>query len=74
MTGLVSEEEMLITVRFRFVEFEKWRKDTLLDALVPTWEYPERLAMAKYYPQFYHKVDKVLHPRASMPFFFCFAD
>ncbi|KAM0324776.1 hypothetical protein ACHAQA_007740 [Verticillium albo-atrum] len=40
-----------------FVEFEKWRKETLLDALVPTWNYEEKEAMFKYYPQYYHKTD-----------------
>lgn len=41
-----------------FVEYEDWRKKTLLDALVPTWNYQEGEAMAQYYPQFYHKTDK----------------
>ncbi|KAK3689597.1 CRAL-TRIO domain-containing protein [Podospora appendiculata] len=41
-----------------FVECEKWREDTKLDDVVPTWEYPEKEAMFKYYPQYYHKTDK----------------
>ncbi|KAK6218878.1 Sec14 cytosolic factor [Colletotrichum tabaci] len=41
-----------------FIEFESWRKKSLLDALVPTWDYDERDAMLKYYPQYYHKTDK----------------
>ncbi|KAI0129145.1 sec14 cytosolic factor [Xylariales sp. AK1849] len=41
-----------------FVDCEKWRADTKLDETVPTWEYPEREALFKYYPQYYHKTDK----------------
>lgn len=41
-----------------FVDCEKWRKDTKLDETVPTWEYPERKDLFKYYPQYYHKTDK----------------
>ncbi|KYK57200.1 Sec14 cytosolic factor [Drechmeria coniospora] len=41
-----------------FVDTEKWRKETKLDELVPTWDYPERPEVAKYYKQFYHKTDK----------------
>lgn len=43
----------------RFVECEKWRQDTKLDDVVPTWEYPEKEDMFKYYPQYYHGTDKV---------------
>ncbi|KAK6062508.1 Sec14 cytosolic factor [Seiridium cupressi] len=41
-----------------FVDTEKWRADTKLDETVPTWEYPEKEALFKYYPQYYHKTDK----------------
>jgi len=41
-----------------FVDCEKWRKETNLDDTVPTWEYPEKEKMFKYYPQYYHKTDK----------------
>lgn len=41
-----------------FVDFEDWRKKTMLDALVPTWDYTEREALSQYYTQFYHKTDK----------------
>lgn len=43
----------------RFVETEKWRKETKLDETVPGWSYPEKDQIAKYYKQFYHKTDKV---------------
>ncbi|KAK4445021.1 CRAL-TRIO domain-containing protein [Podospora aff. communis PSN243] len=41
-----------------FVDCEKWRKETNLDDTVPTWEYPEKEQMFKFYPQYYHKTDK----------------
>lgn len=43
----------------RFVECEEWRTRTKLDETVPTWEYPEKPEISKYYKQFYHKIDKV---------------
>lgn len=52
----------------RFVNAEKWRKETKLDELLPTWEYPEKEQIFKYYPQYYHKTDKVRprHHTASL--------
>ncbi|KAK8066249.1 Sec14 cytosolic factor- variant [Apiospora hydei] len=41
-----------------FVDCEAWRKETKLDETVPTWDYPEKEALFKYYPQYYHKTDK----------------
>lgn len=46
----------------RFVDTEKWRKDTKLDETVPIWDYPEKVELFKYYPQYYHKTDKVTNP------------
>lgn len=43
----------------RFLDTEKWRKETKLDETVPTWDYPEKAEISKYYTQFYHKTDKV---------------
>ena len=43
----------------RFVDCEAWRKETNLDDVVPSWEYPEKRDIFKYYPQYYHKTDKV---------------
>jgi hypothetical protein len=45
----------------RFVDCEKWRSDFGggVDALVPGWDYKEKEQMFKYYPQYYHKTDKV---------------
>lgn len=41
------------------MDCEEWRKETKLDELVPTWDYPEKPDVFKYYPQYYHKTDKV---------------
>lgn len=52
----------------RFADTEAWRKEIRLDELVPEWEFPEKAEMFKYYPQYYHKTDKVslcLHPPHS---------
>ena len=43
----------------RFVKCEEWRKATKLDETVPTWDYPEKAEIFKFYPQYYHKTDKV---------------
>lgn len=43
----------------RFVECEAWRKDIQLDELLPTWDYPEKPEIQRYYQQYYHKNDKV---------------
>lgn len=45
----------------RFVDCEQWRKDTKLDELVRNFEYTEKAEVFKYYPQYYHKTDKVLY-------------
>lgn len=42
-----------------FVDCEKWRKEIKLDEILPNWDYPEKEEMFKYYPQYYHKTDKV---------------
>ncbi|KAH9065111.1 CRAL-TRIO domain-containing protein [Lactarius deliciosus] len=38
---------------------EQWRKDDKIDELVQTFEFKEREEVNKYYPQYYHKNDKV---------------
>lgn len=43
------------------MDCEAWRKETKLDEVVPVWDFPEKAAMFKYYPQYYHKTDKVSH-------------
>jgi hypothetical protein len=45
---------------FRFIDCEEWRKETKLDEILPKWDYPEKEELFKYYPQYYHKTDKVL--------------
>ena len=47
---------------YRFVDSEKWRKEYAgvgIEELVRTFEYKERAEIFKYYPQYYHKTDKV---------------
>lgn len=41
---------------------EKWRKDFGTDELVHTFEYTEKPKVFEYYPQYYHKTDKVRLP------------
>jgi hypothetical protein len=46
----------------RFIDCEKWRAsyaDVGVEELVRTFEYKERPEIFKYYPQYYHKTDKV---------------
>jgi hypothetical protein len=56
----------LLTCR-RFVDAEKWRKETKLDELLPTWDYPEKEQIFQYYPQYYHGTDKVRCEPAIIP-------
>ena len=42
-----------------FVSCEKWRKEFGVDELVRTFKFTEKEAVSKYYPQYYHKTDKV---------------
>jgi hypothetical protein len=50
---------------------EEWRKSFGTDAIARSFEFPEARDVDKYYPQFYHKTDKVssqtLH---SVPYVF----
>ena len=45
---------------------EEWRKEFGTDELVKTFEYKEKPEVSKYYPQYYHKTDKVSY-RPLMP-------
>lgn len=38
---------------------EEWRKKFGTDDLPKTFEYPEKAEVFKFYPQYYHKTDKV---------------
>lgn len=51
---------MLIFLRFQ--DCEKWRGEyagTGVEELVRTFDYKERPEVFEYYPQYYHKTDKV---------------
>ena len=65
-TGDEPPRDMSLLTAPRFVECEKWRQETHLDETVPTWEYPEKEEMFKYYPQYYHKTDKVCHQTLAL--------
>lgn len=46
----------------RFIDCEKWRAEfgpKGLDDLVQNFKYVEKAEVFKYYPQYYHKTDKV---------------
>lgn len=45
----------------RFLDCEKWRKDFGggVDNLTRTFDYKEKPEVFKFYPQYYHKTDKV---------------
>lgn len=45
----------------RFLNYMKWRKEFGggLDELVQNFRYDEKVEVFKYYPQYYHKTDKV---------------
>lgn len=42
-----------------FVGCEKWRKEFGTDTLPATFDYKEKAEVSKFYPQYYHKTDKV---------------
>lgn len=50
---------LIVFSRSRFMDCEKWRKEFGADDLVRTFNYVEKPEVFKYYPQFYHKTDKV---------------
>ena len=57
----------------RFEDSEKWRKEYAgvgVEELVRTFDYKERPEVFQYYPQYYHKTDKVsiLVMETSRPF------
>jgi hypothetical protein len=43
----------------RFLNNEKWRKEFGVEDLVRNFEYKEKPQVFQYYPQYYHKTDKV---------------
>lgn len=57
--GRAGYGNTVLTFVCRFVGAEQWRKETKLDELLPTWEYPEKEKIFEFYPQYYHKTDKV---------------
>lgn len=57
-----GRETRQVLIRCRFIDCEKWRAsyaDVGVEELVRTFDYKERPEIFKYYPQYYHKTDKV---------------
>ncbi|KAK4692842.1 hypothetical protein P7C71_g4436, partial [Lecanoromycetidae sp. Uapishka_2] len=42
-----------------FIDCEKWRKEFGVDDLVQNFDYKEKPKVFEYYPQYYHKIDKI---------------
>ena len=42
-----------------FTDCEKWRKDFGVDEISRTFKFDEKPLVSAYYPQYYHKTDKV---------------
>ncbi|KIK50068.1 hypothetical protein GYMLUDRAFT_253292 [Collybiopsis luxurians FD-317 M1] len=49
-------------VKAIIINCEKWRKEFRVDDIVKNFDFPEKEEVDKYYPQFYHKMDKDGHP------------
>lgn len=45
-----------------FIEAETWRKENKVDELYAEFTFPEKEAVSKLYPKFYHKTDKEGRP------------
>jgi len=56
------------SIFFRFINCEKWRKDFKVDDLVRNFEYKEKPQVFEYYPQYYHKTDKVSFTVVSLTY------
>lgn len=57
--GLLCGLQANCSISLRFINCEKWRKDFKVDDLVRNFEYKEKPKVFEYYPQYYHKTDKV---------------
>ena len=49
-----------------FTECEKWRKEFGVDDIAKNFKFTEKKEVTKYYPQYYHKTDKVSTPKNSL--------
>ena len=57
-----------------FTECEQWRKDFGVDDLVQNFKFEEKPLVTTYYPQYYHKTDKVRPSLSTILSDFCGAD
>ena len=49
-----------------FIECEKWRVEFGVEQVKHTFHFDEREKVNQYYPQYYHKTDKVSLPHFSL--------
>jgi hypothetical protein len=58
-------------IKPRFVNCEKWRSTFGggVDDLVKNFEYVEKPKVFEYYPQYYHKIDKVCIAHTPLPLY-----
>jgi hypothetical protein len=47
------------------MDCETWRKETNLDEVVPGWVLPNKEQLFEFYPQYYHKTDRVIQPLST---------
>lgn len=67
MSHTFLETRFLLTKHSRFIDCEKWRKEFGVDDLVRNFDYKEKPKVFEYYPQYYHKTDKVASSREMCP-------
>jgi len=48
----------VVKAKAMLLDAEKWRKEKKVDEIARTFEFKEKKEVDKYYPQYYHKVDK----------------
>lgn len=51
----------------RYMNFDKWRKEFGVDDICQNFVYVEKPKVFEYYPQYYHKTDKVPFPSLEPP-------
>lgn len=56
---ILSPNSIPCSSAYRFVDCEKWRREFGVDNLVRNFDYKEKPKVFEYYPQYYHKTDKV---------------
>ena len=52
----------LAKMQLMFTNFMNWRRDSEVDTIIDTYEFPERAAVQEVYPHGYYGVDKLGRP------------